>query len=1313
MNEIAVDDLVGLSYVDAGGCYGLVRTVVARMGYVLPADPAHALECREGLGVALAAGETPRAGDIVVMPGGGGYAAHLGAMVDGWRCIEVGSGYSARIVRLETLETAGVVKEILRLVQMPTAAPVGITVYAEPLPAEIKLITFDNLLSRSNRRVVTLPITSGMTAGNLLAGLEIATGERHLVAVNGMALSIEEAAQRKLTSGDVVVVGGTMGEPGTIVLAAIAVISAIASGIIASSVRLPEGNDSGTQEERRYGFGRVSNEAFAGDVVPVVLGAHPRWGGKVVAVVPGNDGTGGGDNTAKILLCLGHGQFNRIGSYTGDVTNADGVSATGLYLNDQPLSNFPGCRISVRMGTSGQAIIPGFDDIEVYQEVGVGGVVLRNTSGSVRSGGSPSGEAFTFSTDNAVNAVVVRVRFASGLFTSSAAGTLQARAAAWRYRVRTTDVGAGAGAWGSWTVVNVSQAQRSEVISAPRFGGGGAWNGGTAARMDVQVERVSIEPGDALSVDEMTLDSVVQITDAELNFAGYAMLALELKASDQLTGVPRVSCDVEGYAGLRIWDGISPPSAPVFTVGYSANPADLCLEVLTNAVWGMGAMYDDNNIDFTSLFAWRTACSESVARPGGGTRSKFACALVMNDARDGVDWVRTIARVGRAVPITMGNRWQFAYDGPRTTPVERFTDGSIAAGSDGAAEFEYAREVVTGGRERPNQWILQVENAAERGLPDAFVYPADGDLWLEDEPVNTDTRRLDGVTDPDQIASELVYIAKRERGLSRSIALTTVRDVVVVQPGDRFDVSIGVMGWGMASGRLEEGSTASAVALDKPVILADAITYYVRVMHLDGTDEHREITSAAGTYAAGELLTLESDLSQSPAAGVGPAGAAEYALGALGIEQKPFICTAVRMANVESRTWNIEGIEYASDIYDDEAAEVTMPEYAAPIETITAPGPVLSLNGREIVTGNGVRVELSWSQSPADAALTASYRIYRRIIGAPVWVLVPESIIAQRGGVIEIADIDVGYEFVVVAVSLGGALLSPTDSRHPRYSLVIGLAAPTPGTPTDLVATQVSGNTYDLTWNPAVEQVEVAGYCVMFGGDATALPNAGGEDCLILARTTLPELRGLELPPGRSCTFWVRSVGANQRMSVNGASVTIATPGTPSGESIRATNGTKVFTLASDGILNNLYWDGARLLQVNTAEPGVWLSPEVDYGSAALTEITFRPHTDNAAQDISIGGAPLVVPSVPADQWGVIDSGGDVGMIWPPWPDTEVSWSVEVRTNDGTNWGTWAAWAPLTRIRTNIRKYQVRITMRRARAPYRAGLSGFVVVGTA
>lgn len=232
----------------------------------------------------------------------------------------------------------------------------------------------------------------------------------------------------------------------------------------------------------------------------------------------------------------------------------------------------------------------------------------------------------------------------------------------------------------------------------------------------------------------------------------------------------------------------------------------------------------------------------------------------------------------------------------------------------------------------------------------------------------------------------------------------------------------------------------------------------MRVVHQDGTIEAKAITSTAGTYAAGVALNVASAWTDIPARWD------EYALGASGVEVKPFTCQRVSLEDPAQLLWQVEGIEYDDEIYDDSADDVTFPDYGSLNTGKTPPGPLLSLTAFERIFQERRQVALSWRQASADAEITTTFHVYRRRTGTGTWVRTPVASVALRARCSTSTSrmspmSSSSYRF------LFRAFLSPYDERHPIASVVFGLAAPPLPPPVNLTITQTGGNTYALTWD--------------------------------------------------------------------------------------------------------------------------------------------------------------------------------------------------------------------------------------------------------
>ncbi|UYV13739.1 MAG: phage tail protein [Phycisphaera sp.] len=1148
----------------------------------------------------------------------------------------------------------------------------------------VTLHLYDNALTRSNQRTKRVKFCD---VSDLREAVKLAISRRMgpettriAVIVDGKPVSIN--ADWEVEDGGVVHAApmpGGLAVAGTIALNIAIAAAATAASYALTKSQLKKLSSTDDTDSRRYGFNRLSFDARVGDPIPVVFGRR-RFGPKIVSVVP--DDSVEGDSKLRMLLLIGWGPNHAIGNQVADFEDVASSALEGIYLNDQPISNFTGVRAWGRMGSDSQNAIPGFDNPSALKDVGVGGVTLAPNT------------PFQVTTSGPVQAVVPRIRFPAGLYALN--GTqIDARSVQYRVRWRVT---AGPGAWSDWITYTVERAEQSEFTSAGRLD----FLADPAAQLDVEVERLTAVVGATEGADEMVWDSIIEETYDSQRYAGLGLLALELTAGEEIAGVPRVSTDMNGLR-VRVWDGVSDPTSPTFIIAATDNPAWHALELLTNTTWGLGATYGDSRIDMPSLFAWAQYCDEVVERPGGGTRQRFRHHYAMDRQQDGWDWLRQICRAGRCSPATVGGVVRFIVDKPQALAVETFGDGSIAVDDNGVAQWAYTREDATGGRNRPNRTVVQFENEQADGLPDAVAKPGYGELWLAYEPVRENQVRLDGVTDPDQAAAEAAYIMDKTRFLTRNVTFITVRPMVMLQPGERFDKAFNLTGWGTASGRLAADADGNRITLDRTVQLQSGTQYVVQVHHQDNSIEIRDVVSPAGVYARGESIELTSAFTTDAMADE------EYQLGESGIHVKPFTCTAVRPVEFkEALAWEISGVEYDEDVYNEEVGDVTLPPYSTLDDKLRTPGPVLDLKAFERVINGISAIELAWRQKPEDQLITSSFRIFRRRVGTTAWVQVPDPKVSRRGSIIEIDDRDVAYDFAVVAVSYQGKFLRPDDPRVPKTGIAFGLGEAPPPPPDTVTATQDAGSTYDLTWD-AVEGA--IGYQVIYGGPqaGTTLPNEGAEDCYVLARTTDPELTGLVVPPSIDHRWWVRSVGPSGRLSWTATDETLNHANLPAGTSVR---GTYTPDLSSDGTLTNLTWNGttSRLELTDPDLDGVWESPEVVLGGgAALTTFMHRILTGNDTDDPTIAAYPELVPSIEADQWGVVDDDPDriVGMLMPPYPDARIGYKVEIRTAVSTTFGAWTEWAPFTSFDASVGKYQVRVTIERQSAPYRPSLAAF------
>jgi hypothetical protein len=111
--------------------------------------------------------------------------------------------------------------------------------------------------------------------------------------------------------------------------------------------------------------------------------------------------------------------------------------------------------------------------------------------------------------------------------------------------------------------------------------------------------------------NEMRLASVTGSIEVGQSFPGIAVLSVEIPAQEQLSSsVPTLSTVVRGVK-VPVWDGVDPAN-PAITQTWSRNPAWVCLDLLTNERYGLGAEFGMDAVDFASLGEWADYCDQKV-----------------------------------------------------------------------------------------------------------------------------------------------------------------------------------------------------------------------------------------------------------------------------------------------------------------------------------------------------------------------------------------------------------------------------------------------------------------------------------------------------------------------------------------------------------------------------------------------------------------------------------------------------------------------------------------------------------------------------
>lgn len=194
-------------------------------------------------------------------------------------------------------------------------------------------------------------------------------------------------------------------------------------GYLVGKVLAPSGNDERDPNNSTsvYGFSGIrTNYNAAGLPVPLHYGGPIRFGGLVISetvkIVEGDPP----DSFLKLIILLAAGPIEEIGGYTAEVDGLSGDTLpVGMKINGNEARNFSDVTVHLRLGTKGQSIGPGFDEIETFYFVGLPFSNTLSTSPDPIVTDYSLAAVYDFPQGAKFEKVRLGVRFPNGLYTTS------------------------------------------------------------------------------------------------------------------------------------------------------------------------------------------------------------------------------------------------------------------------------------------------------------------------------------------------------------------------------------------------------------------------------------------------------------------------------------------------------------------------------------------------------------------------------------------------------------------------------------------------------------------------------------------------------------------------------------------------------------------------------------------------------------------------------------------------------------------------------------------------------------------------------
>lgn len=708
------------------------------------------------------------------------------------------------------------------------------------------------------------------------------------------------------------------------------------------------------EEGSTYSWEGPTTQTRQNQPVAVVYGEH-LLGGQYINF---NIFSEGSDNYLDLQLALCEGEIAGImledeTALTTPPGSLEIATTQSPYvkLNDQFIDEYEDAYWACKVGTNTQTSITGFKTVQTVYDF---------DHPLPAENDSPGGKwSLLYTTNAEIDEYTIKYK-TPGMYKFSKKGKM--KSAHCNYRIRDR-IASPQGSWtyhpynetgGDWyTIKGKSKSEILEYKSLVMD---------SRDTYDIQTQRYTPASSSTDTQNRYQTTHVIETVHEDLNYPNTAILAVRVKATDQISGTfPSVSMLVRGLlvrvpdlAGngsaefndyywtgtdndfrklsnddLLQWDGSS------YVTQWSNNPAYILRDFLTNTRYGLGDVVDANDLDDVSIDTTAKKCWQKVE----GTH-KNGLNIVMDSKTNPGDALNQMAKVSRIILFWSSGYIKFKYEEDES-PIQLFTMGNIVQD-----KFNTQYELQS---KLPN--IIEVQFAdKDDGWKQATRELVDEAEWALSKPHRKITLSLKGVTDSNQALREAKLALNKAKLKRRSIKFSTTMGAIHCEPGDivAFQHDVPQWGWG---GRAISG-TSTTIVIDQEVpagVVSDPTAYDVKVEHDDDSIETFDILSVSG-----KTITIDGTWSTIPEeddlyiVGVEDSSIKEYRVRTVTFD----IGDAVKIDADEHLAAMYSDTGYSAGV-SDESSELPNPSESAPAVT--------NLNLYQIIGGD-VGVGVSFRQ---------------------------------------------------------------------------------------------------------------------------------------------------------------------------------------------------------------------------------------------------------------------------------------------------------------------------------------------------------------
>jgi len=648
-----------------------------------------------------------------------------------------------------------------------------------------------------------------------------------MIVIAVVALAVAPEIFGALTPGSL---GGTM----AVKIGSALVAAALTSiGYLALNALIPPPGLKNTQQDERYHLTGASNQFSPYANVPRIFGKRRLF--PLMAARPYSE-IQGDDEYIRIALVIGWGP----------------LAISNIKIGETPISAFEGVEYEIREGWSTDAALTLFtrtvtEDnlsiaLEPYGSAGgyyptdygflgdhysfdpigdtYGATVTSNTTGWAQR--TTAANAVEFSVD---------VTFPQGLFTFNSKGgkdnttvnlDVQYRAVGattWIDAVWANSADTGFNSTGH---INVTGAETSAVRRSGRV------ILPAAGQYEVRMRRTNTNTGGkAVDLTWWTALRTIK-ADYPVLQKNVALLALRIKASGQLNGVPQtINCEAQSY--LPVWNGST------WTQTQTSNPAWAYVDLLRRR--GGETYIADDRIDLTTIKAWADAC-DATAPNASEPRWTFNAVLEGGSIYENL---KTIASNGRGTYTMKDGKHSVVRDIQQTVPVQHITprNSNSYSGTKVFVEYPHCLRVL----------FFNKNNGYQQD--ERLVYY---DGYSASNATIFDTLELVGCTSPTQAYREARYHMAVARLRPEEHSVTMDIEALRCTVGDlvRFQhdaVAIGINSTRVAAITTNVAGRVSAITLDDDVYFETGKTYVLRGRQITGASVLVSLTNPGTGYA--------------------------------------------------------------------------------------------------------------------------------------------------------------------------------------------------------------------------------------------------------------------------------------------------------------------------------------------------------------------------------------------------------------------------------------------------------------------------------